>query len=77
MVEVRDNDPGIPPEVQAHIFEPFFTTKPVDEGTGHGLDTSMRVVLKHRGNLRFYTKPGDTYSENVITLRFKKSFIVG
>jgi signal transduction histidine kinase len=60
MVEIRDNGPGIPPEAQAHIFEPFFTTKPVGEGTGLGLDTSMRIVRKHHGNLRFETKPGDT-----------------
>jgi signal transduction histidine kinase len=60
MVEVRDNGPGIPPEVQSRIFEPFFTTKPVGEGTGLGLDTSMRIVRKHHGNLRFETKPGDT-----------------
>ena len=60
MVEVRDNGPGIPPEVQARIFEPFFTTKPVGEGTGLGLDTSMRIVRKHHGNIRFETKPGDT-----------------
>jgi signal transduction histidine kinase len=60
MVEVRDNGPGISPDVQAHIFEPFFTTKPVGEGTGLGLDTSMRIVRKHHGNLRFETRPGDT-----------------
>ena len=60
MVEVRDNGPGIPPEVRSRIFEPFFTTKPVGEGTGLGLDTSMRIVRKHRGNLRFESKPGDT-----------------
>jgi signal transduction histidine kinase len=60
MVEVRDNGPGIPQEVQPRIFEPFFTTKPVGEGTGLGLDTSMRIVRKHHGNVRFETKPGDT-----------------
>jgi signal transduction histidine kinase len=60
LVEVRDNGPGIPPEARGRIFEPFFTTKPVGEGTGLGLDTSMRIVRKHRGNLRFETKPGDT-----------------
>lgn len=60
MVEIRDNGPGIPPEVQARVFEPFFTTKPVGEGTGLGLDTSMRIVRKHYGNIRFETKPGDT-----------------
>lgn len=60
MVEVRDNGPGIAPEAQARIFEPFFTTKPIGEGTGLGLDTSLRIIRKHRGNIRFETKPGDT-----------------
>ncbi|HEX8556901.1 MAG TPA: ATP-binding protein [Pyrinomonadaceae bacterium] len=60
MVEVRDNGPGIPEQVRPHLFEPFFTTKPVGEGTGLGLDTALRIVRKHRGNIRFETKPGDT-----------------
>jgi signal transduction histidine kinase len=60
LIEIRDNGPGIPLDVQAHIFEPFFTTKPFGEGTGLGLETSMRIVRKHHGNLRFETKEGDT-----------------
>jgi signal transduction histidine kinase len=60
MVEIRDNGSGIPPEVQPHIFEPFYTTKGVGDGTGLGLDTVSRIVRKHRGNIRFETKPGDT-----------------
>ncbi len=60
MVEIRDNGPGIPESVRTHIFEPFFTTKPVGEGTGLGLDTVARIVRKHRGNIRFESKPGDT-----------------
>jgi signal transduction histidine kinase len=44
VVEIRDDGPGIPPEVQPHIFEPFFTTKGVGEGTGLGLDTVQRIV---------------------------------
>ena len=69
MVEVRDNGPGIPLEVQARIFEPFFTTKPVGEGTGLGLDTSLRIVRKHHGNIRFETKPGDTCFQVRLPLR--------
>ena len=60
LIEIRDNGAGIPPEIQSHIFEPFFTTKGVSEGTGLGLDAVSRIVRKHRGNIRFETKPGDT-----------------
>jgi signal transduction histidine kinase len=60
LIEIRDNGSGIPPEIQPHIFEPFYTTKDVGDGTGLGLDTVQRIVRKHRGNVRFETKPGDT-----------------
>ncbi len=60
VVEIADNGPGISPEIQSHIFEPFFTTKGVGEGTGLGLDTVQRIVKKHRGNIQFSSKPGDT-----------------
>ena len=60
VVEIGDNGPGIPEEVQPHIFEPFFTTKGVGEGTGLGLDTVQRIVKKHRGNIQINSKPGDT-----------------
>lgn len=59
-VEIGDNGPGIPPDVQPHIFEPFFTTKGVGEGTGLGLDTVQRIVKKHRGSIQVTSKPGDT-----------------
>jgi signal transduction histidine kinase len=60
MIEIRDSGAGIPESVKTHIFEPFFTTKAVGEGTGLGLDTVARIVRKHRGNIRFDSKPGDT-----------------
>ncbi|MGB2836961.1 MAG: ATP-binding protein [Candidatus Sulfotelmatobacter sp.] len=60
VVEITDNGPGIPEEVQPHIFEPFFTTKGVGEGTGLGLDTVQRIVRKHRGNIQVTSKPGET-----------------
>lgn len=61
LVEIADNGPGIPPAIQSRIWEPFFTTKGVGEGTGLGLDIARRIVVKrHRGNIRFFSEPGNT-----------------
>jgi signal transduction histidine kinase len=60
VVEIGDNGPGIPADVQPHIFEPFYTTKGVGEGTGLGLDTVQRIVKKHKGDIQVYSKPGET-----------------
>jgi signal transduction histidine kinase len=60
LVEIADNGPGIPPEVQSRIFEPFFTTKGVGEGTGLGLDVVHRIVKKMRGLITVNSVPGDT-----------------
>lgn len=60
LVEIGDNGPGIPPEVEHRMFEPFFTTKQVGEGTGLGLDIVQRIVRNHRGSIRVSSVPGNT-----------------
>jgi signal transduction histidine kinase len=61
VVEIVDNGPGIPPEVQARMFEPFFTTKSVGTGTGLGLVISNRIIGdRHGGEIEFESKPGET-----------------
>jgi signal transduction histidine kinase len=60
LVEIGDNGPGIPKDVQARIFEPFFTTKEVGKGTGLGLDTVRQIVKHHQGSIRVESEPGDT-----------------
>jgi signal transduction histidine kinase len=60
LVEIVDDGPGIPSEVQSRIFEPFFTTKGVGEGTGLGLDVVHRIARKMRGLVTVKSVPGDT-----------------
>jgi two-component system, sporulation sensor kinase E len=54
-LSVRDNGPGIPPEVMPRILEPYFTSK--DMGTGLGLNIVSRIVEDHGGRLNVATRP--------------------
>jgi signal transduction histidine kinase len=61
VVEITDNGPGIPAEIQSRLFEPFFTTKPLGKGTGLGLDIAYRsVVNRHSGMIHVISRPGET-----------------
>ncbi|MCR9263648.1 MAG: ATP-binding protein [Flavobacteriaceae bacterium] len=64
-IEVRDNGPGIQPEVLEEIFVPFFTTK--IEGTGIGLSLSKRVMQLHGGGIQVHSVPDQ---ETVFRLTF-------
>lgn len=73
VVEIGDDGPGIPPEIQSRIFEPFFTTKGVGDGTGLGLDISHRIIVKrHRGNIQVESMPGDTCFRIRLPLNLKE-----
>lgn len=54
-MRLRDNGPGIDPDVRRHIFDPFYTTK--SEGTGLGLALSKKIVEAHGGTMEVRSEP--------------------
>lgn len=70
-LEVRDNGPGIAPEIRAHLFEPFFTTKPGEQGLGLGLTLSASLAAAAGGSLGV-RHPDEGATAFVLTLPYPR-----
>lgn len=57
MIQISDNGPGIPADLQEQIFVPFFTTK--NEGSGIGLSLCRQIVQMHKGSLSVFSKENE------------------
>jgi signal transduction histidine kinase len=55
-MDVLDNGPGIPEEIQKKVFQPFFTTR--TDGAGLGLATCMKNVQYHGGTIEVHSEAG-------------------
>ncbi|HSH00371.1 MAG TPA: ATP-binding protein, partial [candidate division Zixibacteria bacterium] len=55
-IVIRDDGPGMSPEVAENIFRPFYTTK--SRGSGLGLPLARKVISAHRGEISVRTTPG-------------------
>ncbi len=58
VVQIQDNGPGIPKELQQNLFDPFVTTKP--SGSGLGLSLVAKIVDDHGGIIEFDCQPKKT-----------------
>jgi two-component system NtrC family sensor kinase len=58
LIQVRDDGPGIAPEILPRIFEPFVTTKDSGKSVGLGLAVSQSIVERHHGRIDVQSEPG-------------------
>jgi two-component system nitrogen regulation sensor histidine kinase GlnL len=57
-IDIEDDGPGIPPELQDSVFFPLVTSRP--DGTGLGLPTAQDLISRHDGLIEFESRPGRT-----------------
>ena len=73
VIEITDNGPGIPPEIQQRIFEPFFTTKGPGAGTGLGLHVAYNIVVhRHHGQIQVASRAGETRLRVILPVRLDR-----
>jgi len=58
-IEVKDNGPGIPPEIMEKIWVSFFTTKGDRGGTGLGLSACMEIIAQSGGKIWVESEVGE------------------
>jgi len=72
VVQIKNNGPEIPKEVQRKIFDPFFTTKAPGEGTGLGLNISHNIIVqKHHGKINVFSGEKETCFQIKLPLKAK------
>lgn len=57
-IDIIDNGPGIPADIQEQVFFPMMSTK--DDGSGLGLSIAQDIIRIHGGSIAFSSKPGNT-----------------
>ncbi|HVX98543.1 MAG TPA: nitrogen regulation protein NR(II) [Pseudorhodoplanes sp.] len=55
---IKDNGPGVPPDLAQHLFDPFVTTKP--SGSGLGLALVAKIIGDHGGIIECESQPRQT-----------------
>ncbi len=76
-VKVQDTGVGIPEDCQSQVFERFYRVDKARSretgGTGLGLAITRNAVLKHKGAIKLYSKPGEG---TTFTVRIPLKYVV-
>jgi two-component system, NtrC family, nitrogen regulation sensor histidine kinase GlnL len=57
-VDIADNGPGVPAELQERVFHPLVSGR--EGGSGLGLTLAQTFINQHHGMISFESAPGDT-----------------
>ena len=70
LVEISDNGPGIPVELQKAIFEPDVSTKKsgLSFGLGLGLSIVKKIITSHEGNIKLSSSEKGTSFKIILPL---------
>ena len=66
-IEIKDNGPGIPNELQDQVFFPMVSVK--EQGSGLGLTIAQDIIRIHGGGIIFSSNPGSTVFSIQIPLK--------
>lgn len=67
MIQIIDNGPGIPEEMQDKIFYPLVSSRA--DGHGLGLTLAQDFVSQHHGSIEFESEPGRTCFTVILPLK--------
>ncbi|MBL1142530.1 MAG: PAS domain-containing sensor histidine kinase [Proteobacteria bacterium] len=68
-VDIIDDGPGIPPEIEAGAFYPLVTGRA--EGTGLGLSIAQQLIQSHGGLINYERKESDTYFSILLPMEYE------
>jgi two-component system, NtrC family, nitrogen regulation sensor histidine kinase GlnL len=68
-VDIIDDGPGVPAEIESGVFYPLVTGRA--EGTGLGLSIAQQLIQSHGGLINYERKESDTYFSILLPMEYE------